>query len=157
MSPFANSLRALVDGGVEFILIGGAAAIVHGSARMTQDVDVVYARSDANIAALVKALGSLHPYLRGAPPGLPFVWDERTVRQGLNFTLQTDAGAIDLFGEIPGGRYEDLAPHTIEINAFGVQIRCLNLDWLIRVKRAAWRPKDLEAISELEAILDQQS
>jgi predicted nucleotidyltransferase len=157
MSSFANLLRALVDAGVDFILIGGAAAIVHGSARMTQDVDVVYARSDENIRAVVKAFGSLNPYLRGAPPGLPFVWDEKTVRQGLNFMLQTDAGAIDLFGEIPGGgRYEDMAPHTIEISAFGVQIRCLNLDWLIRVKRAAGRPKDLEAISELEAIREQQ-
>ncbi len=47
MSPFANILRALVDGGVELILIGGAAAIVHGSARMTQDVDVVYARQQS--------------------------------------------------------------------------------------------------------------
>jgi hypothetical protein len=105
-----------------------------------------------------RTLGPLNPYLRGAPPGLPFVWDVKSVRQGLNFTLQTDAGAVDLFGEIVGGgRYEDLAAHTIEINAFGLPIRCLNLDWLIRVKRAAGRPKDLEAISELEAILEQQS
>jgi predicted nucleotidyltransferase len=157
MSSFAAILRALVDEGVEFILVGGAAAIVHGSARMTQDIDVVYARDDANIINLVRALAPSRPYLRGAPAGLPFVWDEKTVRQGLNFTLQTNIGAIDLFGEIVGGgRYEDLASHTILIQAFGVEFRCLNLDWLIRVKRAAGRPKDLEAVSELQAILEQQ-
>ncbi len=76
---------------------------------------------------------------------------------GLNFTLQTVLGALDLLGEIVGGgRYADLLPHTIEVEVFGVRCRCLGLVALIRAKRAAGRPKDLEAIAELEAILEEQ-
>lgn len=155
ITDIAALLRALGSHGVRHVLVGGAAAVAHGSARLTQDVDVVYARDAGNVAALAKALGPLRPYLRGAPPGLPFVWDERTIRNGLNFTLQTELGAIDLLGEIVGGgRYEDLEPHSFEIEAFGVRCRILDLETLIRVKRAAGRPKDLEAIAELEAIRD---
>lgn len=157
ITDIAALLRALGSHGVRHVVVGGAAAVAHGSARLTQDVDVVYARDAANVAALVAALAPAHPYLRGAPPGLPFQWNERTVRNGLNFTLQTDVGAIDLLGEIVGGgRYEDLEPHSFEVEAFGVRCRILDLEKLIEVKRAAGRPKDLEAIAELEAIRDRR-
>jgi len=150
-------LRALAASEVRFILVGGAAAIAHGSSRLTQDVDVVYARDPANLARLAAALAPASPYLRGAPPGLPFALDERTLRMGLNFTLQTSLGAIDLLGEIVGGgRYEALLPHSTEIEAFGVKLRLLDLATLIEVKRAAGRPKDLEAIAELEVIRDRR-
>lgn len=150
-------LGALAAHGVRHLVVGGAAAVAHGSARLTQDVDVVYARDADNVARLVSALAPARPYLRGAPPGLPFQWSEQTIRNGLNFTLQTELGAIDLFGEIAGGgRYEDLEPHSLEVEAFGVPFRILDLDKLIEVKRAAGRPKDLEAIAELEAIRDRK-
>jgi len=73
-----------------------AAATAHGSARLTVDLDVVYRRTSENIARLVSALAPLQPYLRGAPPGLPFDWSEVTIRKGLNFTLTTKLGALDL-------------------------------------------------------------
>src|SRR3990170_2771584 len=94
MTDFAALLRCLSEAGVEFILVGGAAATAHGSARLTQDVDVVYRRSSANLARLVTALAGHAPYLRGAPPGLPFRWDARTLERGLNFTLTNDLEAI---------------------------------------------------------------
>jgi predicted nucleotidyltransferase len=157
VTDFAALLRRLAEAGVDFVLVGGAAATVHGSARLTLDLDVVYRRSPDNIVRVVRALAPHHAYLRGAPPGLPFIWDERTVERGLNFTLTTDLGAIDLLGEIVGGgRFEDLLPHTITIEVFGVTLRCLDLDRLIEVKRAAGRPKDLEAIAELEAIREER-
>ena len=68
---------------IRFILIGGWAAALHGSARTTLDVDVVYARDRENVRNLATALQPHSPYLRGAPAGLPFVWDERTIRNGL--------------------------------------------------------------------------
>lgn len=141
---------------VEFILIGGVAAGAHGSARVTFDLDVVYRRSRENIGRLVRALRDEAPYLRGAPPGLPFRFDEPTVRMGLNFTLSTKLGALDLLGEVVGGgTYEDLLPHSIEIETAGVRCRCADLPALITMKRAAGRPKDLEAIAELERILEE--
>ena len=96
------------------------------------------------------------PYLRGAPPGLPFKWDAQTFEAGLNFTLTTDLGLIDVLGEITGGgTFDELLPHSIVVEAFGVRCRCLDLPHLIHVKRAAGRPKDFEAIAELEALLEE--
>lgn len=157
MTDFAGLLRRLATAGVEFILVGGAAATAHGAARLTEDIDVVYRRSADNVDRLVAALLDLHPYPRGAPAGLPFRWDARTVRRGLNFTLVTDLGDLDLLGEIAGGgTYENLLPDCLTIELFGVACQCLGLERLIEVKRAAGRPKDLEAIAELEAILEQR-
>jgi hypothetical protein len=150
-------LRALRDAGVDLIVVGGVAATAHGSARGTMDLDLVYHRAPDNIGRLVAALGPLSPYLRGAPPGLPFRWDEATVLRGLNFTLTTTRGDLDLLGEITGGgSYEDLRPHTVELDIFGVSCRCLGLEKLIAVKRAAGRPKDLEAVAELEALWEER-
>ena len=157
MADFKALLRALSESGVEFVLVGGVAATVHGSTRLTAVVDVVYERSRDNLDRLALALAPYHPYLRGAPPGLPFRWDSQTLERGLNFTLTTDLGALDLLGEITGGgRYSDLLPHSIVIRVFGIECRCLGLDRLIDVKRAAGRPKDLEAIAELEAIREER-
>jgi len=153
MTDFEALLRALCAEGVRFIVIGGAAATAHGSARLTTDLDVIYARDADNIRRLVAALAPFKPYLRGAPPGLPFVWDERTVRHGLNFTLDTSAGPIDVLGEIvAGGGYEDLAPRSVTMELFGAPCLCLGIEALIANKRAVGRPKDLEAIAELELI-----
>lgn len=153
MTDFKALIEALVDSGVEFILVGGLAAIAHGSARLTQDIDVVYARHPKNLKRLAEALAAHQPYLRGAPPGLPFRWDAATLLHGLNFTLETSLGDIDLLGEITGGgRYEDLLPQSIELTIFERPVRCLDLEKLIETKRAAGRPKDLEAIAELEAL-----
>jgi hypothetical protein len=157
MTDFRTLISLLVNGSVEFILVGGAAATAHGSARLTEDLDIVYRRTPENVSRLVSALAPHGPYLRGAPAGLPFLWDERTIWQGLNFTLMTRLGALDLLGEITGGGgYDELLPHSIHIRLYGVECLCLDLEHLIHVKRAAGRPKDLETIAELEAILEEQ-
>jgi hypothetical protein len=146
-------LKILRQAEVELIVVGGVAATIHGSARLTQDLDVVYRRTPENLRRLASALRDHSPYLRGAPPGLPFLWDEETIWRGLNFTLTTDLGDLDLLGEITGGGvYEDLLPDSRPVAAFGIEFYCLILTRLIQVKRAAGRPKDLEAISELEAL-----
>jgi hypothetical protein len=160
MTQLEQLLRALYEARVEFIVVGGVAARAHGSSRLTDDRDISYARTPATLARLGAALGPLNPYLRGAPPGLPFEWSVATLRAGLNFTLTTSAGAIDLLGEITGGGpYEDLLAHTLPITIFGCDLQLLDLPWLVRVKRAAGRPKDLEVIAELEAlqeVIDEQ-
>jgi len=150
-------LQALVKAQVEFIVVGGVSASAHGSARSTSDLDVVYRRTPDNIAKLAAILKPFHPYLRGAPPGLPFLWDGDAIRRGLNFTLTTDLGDLDLLGELTGGgTYERLFPFSAPVRIAGADCRCLGLEKLIEVKRAAGRPKDLEVIAELEALREER-
>ena len=158
MGPnFKEILPLLLRNRVDFIVVGGGAAIVHGSARATYDVDLLYARDPDNIRNLVAALRPHQPYLRGAPAGLPFLWDERTIQAGLNFTLTLDLGDLDLLGEVTGGgTYEQLLPCTQEVTAFGVSCRVVTLERLIQLKRAAGRPKDLDALAELQALLEER-
>jgi hypothetical protein len=150
-------LRTLYAGGVEFIVIGGIAGALHGAARVTYDVDVVYRRTPENIRRLVAALRPFEPYLRGALRGLPFRFDEPTVKLGLNFTLQTTIGDLDVLGEVAGGGfYEDPLAHSVVNDARGYELRVVDLPTLIHIKRAAGRPEDFEAIAELEAILEER-
>jgi predicted nucleotidyltransferase len=158
MTDYNKILGLLVSAGVEFIIVGGAAATAHGSARLTEDLDIVYSRGKDNIKRLVDALAPLRPQLRGATENLSFQWDEETIRKGLNFTLTISAGWLDLLGEITlGGGFEQLLPDAVELNVFGNKCLCLGLKRLIEVKRAAARRKDFEAIAELQVILEEQA
>jgi hypothetical protein len=143
----------LVEQRVEFVVIGGLAMIAHGSAYLTRDLDVCYSRTPANLAALVAALQPLHPYQRGAPPGLPFRFDVPTLQAGLNFTLCTDHGDLDLLGEVSGlGAYPQVFAQSEEWTLYGLTIRILSLDGLIAAKRAAARGKDQQHLLELEEL-----
>jgi len=105
----------------------------------------------------VAALEDYRPYLRGAPPGLPFQWERATLERGFNFTLTTSLGDIDLLGEIPGGgSFADLKTGAIVLDLFDTRCLCLSLPQLILAKRAAGRPKDLEVLAELEAIEEER-
>jgi hypothetical protein len=156
-TDFRRLIETLARARVEFIIVGGIAATLHGAARATLDLDVVYARNAGNVERLVAALAPLRPYLRGAPPGLPFSFDAATVNRGLNFTLDTTLGALDLLGEIVGGGgYDSLVPYTEEVELFGHACRAVTLEKLTELKRAAGRPKDHESLAELEALLERR-
>jgi hypothetical protein len=157
VTDFGRLLAALTGSGVEFIVIGGFAATAHGSAHLTVDLDIVYRRTADNIRRLADALAPLRPYLRGAPPGLPFTFDVDTIECGLNFTLATTAGDLDVLGEATGGgTYDALKPHSDMRQLLGLECRFVDLAMLIHLKRAAGRPKDLERIAELEALRQEQ-
>jgi hypothetical protein len=157
VTDFARLLEALAGNAVEFVVIGGFAATAHGSAHITVDLDIVYRRTAENARRLASALEPLEPYLRGAPPGLPFRFDAETIGRGLNFTLATIAGDLDAIGEATGGgTYEALLPRSEQRQLFGLDILFVDLETLIRLKRAAGRPKDLERIAELEAIREER-
>lgn len=152
-TDFTLILRTLAEAHIDFIVVGAVAAIAQGIILTTEDVDVVYARSPENFQRVVAALAPFQPYLRGAPPGLPFHLDEHTLRNGLNFTFETMIGNVDLLGEISGGgRFEQLLPFAEMKSAFGVQFLSVGLDKLILLKRAAGRPKDFEMVARLEAL-----
>jgi len=153
---FREQLEILCRAGVEFIVIGGVAALAHGAARVTYDLDIVYGRSRDNIDRLIDALKNLEPYLRGAPPGLPCRWDASTIEHGLNFTLTTTKGPFDLLGEVAaGGTFDELVPFSTWKEVYGFRCRCVTLPKLIELKVAAGRPKDFEAIAELEALMEE--
>ena len=157
MTDFAGLLKRLREADVRFVLVGGFPPTIHGSPRTTVDLDIVYARDSDNLSRLSQALAPLSPYLRGAPRGLPFRLDVPTLAHGLNFTLTTDLGDLDLLGEAAGdGTYENLSKHTMTLNVFGLEVQVVTLEQLIHLKRAAGRARDLEAVAELEALLEEQ-
>jgi hypothetical protein len=154
MIDMEKAICVLLDSQVEFVLIGGAAMVAHGSARLTRDADVCYQRTPENIRRLASAVAPCHPRLRGAPEGLPFHFDEET-----NFTLTADLGDLDFLGEVAGlGNFESVRKSSETMQLFGRDCKVLSLDGLIRrAKRAAGRPRDLEAVKELEALRELQS
>src|SRR5262245_50757365 len=114
-------LRQLAKEKVDYVVIGGIAMTARGCAHVTDDLDICYRRTPSNLAAIAAALAPLHPYLRGAPPGLPFRLDVPTLQAGLNFTLITDQGALDLLGEVSGvGTYDDVFAHSTEEDLYGL-------------------------------------
>lgn len=152
---FETAVQALCDGGVDFVIIGGVAATLHGSAMVTYDLDVCYSRAASNLRRLKEALAPFHPRPRGIPGSLPFIWDEATLRNVSVLTLETDIGEIDLLAEVAGlGAFEQVKAHSARVEAFGREIDALDLRGLIQAKRAAGRPKDLAALAELESLLE---
>ncbi len=126
---------------------------LHGSAHLTRDIDFVYARHQSNMEALVKSLAPFRPILRGAPADLPFRWDRRTLELGLNFTLTTELGDLDLLGNAPGAPpYVELRERAEVMNVGGLAVPVASLEDLISMKRAANRPKDRDHVRELEAL-----
>jgi hypothetical protein len=133
------------------------AAIVHGSARVTYVIDVLYNREADNLGRLASSLAPFFPYPRGAPKGLPFEWSKNTLQHGCNFTLVTTLGDIDLLGLVPGnGTYETILPNSQPITLAGSTFPVVSLSDLIHLKTAAGRPKDLEALAELEILMRQK-
>lgn len=152
-TSFPKLLEVLTQGQVDFIVVGGVAVVAHGHSRMTKDLDICYSRELANLDRLANALSPFDPYLRGAPPGLPFVLDSRTLRSGLNFTLRTKLGDIDLLGELTGvGTYSDIVGRASPMRLFGQDIKIIHIDDLERAKQAAGRPQDLFDLEALRII-----
>jgi hypothetical protein len=146
-------LRLLVERGVDFVVIGGIAAVLHGSARNTFDLDICLAGDDANLAALGDVLTSLGARLKGVSEEVPFVPDARTLRQIEVLTLVTSLGELDVLARPSGApAYEELRRHADRYDLGGFNVSVASVDDLIAMKQAAGRPKDLLDIEELETI-----
>jgi predicted nucleotidyltransferase len=157
MTAVEDLLRNLITGQVNFILVGAYAAIAHGSQQRTDDVDICHERTTVNYKKLMTVLKPLHPRPIDLPSVLKVPFDESSRAQGTNFTLLTDAGRLDLLGELSGvGSYRDLLPNSVLIDIAGVACRIASLADIIRSKEAANRPKDRLALPELRALLDAQ-
>jgi hypothetical protein len=145
----------LVRHDVDFVVIGGVAAIGHGSQRTTQDVDFVASTDADNLARLEAALAELDAQLWGVDAQLLGIeLDARTLAEGGNFTLVTRAGGLDFFNEVPGGGpYEEVRARSVIADlGDGLQVRVAGIDDLLAMKRAAGRPRDLQDIATLTHI-----
>jgi predicted nucleotidyltransferase len=157
-SSTLNLIRRLNDQGIEFVVIGGIAAIVHGSARVTYDLDVCAPVDHGTCVKVVTAVSDLHPRFRSRPD-LPVVTpDNSNLRDLKNLYLRTDEIMLDVLGEVAGvGTFADCLRESEMLDFHGIQCRVLKLEALLRAKKAAGRDKDLMAIPELEALLRLQS
>ncbi len=151
---FEQIIAALVAAGVRFVVVGGVAATIHGSARLTNDIDICYDSAPDNVEALVRLLRRWHSHLREVGPGLPFTLDVRALRATPVMTLTTDLGNIDLLDRISGvGSYADALAVSEPVRLDQLEFRALTLPALIAAKRATGRAKDREHLIELEALL----
>jgi len=153
MVEFEPAIKSLTEADVDFVIIGGVAISVHSSGYVTKDLDFCYLRTTKNLKNIISAFARFEPRLRGFPKDLPFVWDERTLQNGTNFTLETSIGEIDMLGEVAGvGNYEAVKNESISTKIYGCEVRVLTIEGLIKAKRAAGRVKDLLVLPELEAL-----
>ncbi len=139
--------------GVDFVVIGGIASVLHGSARNTFDLDICVAVEAANLKALAAVLGELQARLRGVDDDVPFVADERTLRQVEVLTLVTTLGELDVLARPAGApNYAQLRRRAERFDIGGVVVSVAGIDDLIAMKRAAGRAKDVADVEELETI-----
>jgi predicted nucleotidyltransferase len=151
---YEEIIKALVAARVRFVVIGGVAATIQGSARFTNDIDICYDTADDNIQRLVALLSGWNANQRGVEPGRPFVFYERAFRNTPVKTLTTDKGDIDVLDVVPGvGDYAAVLKASEVVEIGGVEFSSLRLEALIASKRAVRRPKDVEQLIELEALL----
>ena len=157
MIQLFEAVQILARADVEFVIVGGVALRSHGSAYLTQDLDICYSRSRTNLERITDALRPLKPRPRGFPEDLPFIWDWSTLQNGTNFTFATSLCDIDLLGEVAGiGTYDDVLEQSIEVDLEGSSINILSIDGLIKAKETAGRPKDEAGLRELYALREAQ-
>jgi hypothetical protein len=149
-------LGALDRHGVDFVVVGGLAGLVHGSSYPTYDLDVAYSRDRSNLRRLAAALQEIGVTLRGASPDLPFQLDVQTLSNGANFTFDTEFGSFDILGDIAGIKnYEELRRDARIEQIAGLEVRIASLDHLIAMKRAANRTKDQLMVVEYVQLADE--
>jgi hypothetical protein len=152
-NPFVTLLGRLAEAQVNFVVVGGFAGVTYGCTYTTQDVDICCDFSPTNLLRLNRALADLHPVHRMMPARKPLELTEQSVASFSNLYLDTDLGQLDCLSQISGvGDYASVAMASIEVEAEGVRLRILGIDALISAKKAMNRPRDREAIIQLEAI-----
>lgn len=153
MDPLFQILKRLTDHGVEYVLVGGMAAVVHGSDVLTRDVDVCAPLDLPNLERIVAALRGLNPKFRFRPDRMPLYEDPARLVGFKNLNLVTDAGVIDILGELSGvGGFGDLNGKTVQARVGELTCRMLDLDTLILAKQTAGRQKDIEGVKHLEVM-----
>jgi predicted nucleotidyltransferase len=151
-----QALRTMNEYGVEFVVIGGIAGRLWGSPTVTNDLDICYRRTPDNLVCLADALNSIHARLRGVDDQVSFRLEPVTLANGDSFTFVTDSGNLDVLGTPSGTTgYDDLIRTADEVDLDDLTVNVCGLEDLIRMKRAAARPKDLIEVEVLAAVRDE--
>ena len=149
---FICLLKRLCDGNVDFVIVGGFAGVVHGCTYVTQDIDICCDFSAENLLRMQKALFDLHPVHRMTPNRQKLDLSRQNCIEFKNLYLDTDWGQLDCLSFINGlGDYQSVKPASEVIDVEGLQLHILSLEALIKAKKAMNRPRDKEAILQLEA------
>lgn len=155
--PLVRLIAELSDAGVEFIVVGGAAAVLQNAPIVTEDVDIVHRRTEENITRLTGVLERLDAYFRGDPARRKLRPRASDFAGHGHILLQTELGKLDVLCEISGQRgYEELVDHTVQVGDGALVFRVLDLPMLIRVKAEANRPKDRLVLPILLATLEER-
>jgi hypothetical protein len=151
MTDLNNLLKILLDSEIDFVLIGGFAAVLHGSSQVTQDLDVALVLSAENIEKLRHTLRGYHPKHRMNPGFQPSLDEIPRPGESLNnLYLKTDLGILDILSEVkPIGDFNKVKANAIKVTLFNRPCKVISLDDLIEVKGAMNRPKDRSTLSEL--------
>jgi predicted nucleotidyltransferase len=150
-------LQRLCDAGVDFVIVGGFAATLHGSSLVTRDLDVCAILSSENVEKLRAALRDLQPTHRLTPQKLSFLDNPDPGVKVRNLYLRTDFGPVDILSSILGvGDFDRVRVASIEVELFGRSCRVISLDDLIQAKEALGRDKDILAVKELRAVRETQ-
>lgn len=150
---FLNLLQRLVRTGVDFVIVGGYAGVVHGCVYVTQDLDICSDFSPANLLALQEAVSDLHPVHRMTPGRRPLELTPDSAPRFGNLYLDTDLGRLDCLSRIDGiGDYERVKQASEAVGVEGMELRVLTISALIKAKEAMHRPRDGEALRQLKAI-----
>jgi len=152
-SDLFNLLERLVNAGVDFVIIGGFADVVHGCTYVTQDIGICCDFKPATMLALQKAISDLHPVHRMTPGRKKLELTEQTCGQFNNLYLDTDIGQLDCLSFIDGlGDYGEVRRESELIEVEEIKMRVLSVDALIKTKKSMNRLRDKEAVLQLEAI-----
>ena len=153
---FLEILKVLTEHEVDFIIVGGVCAVLHGAPVTTFDLDLVHSRSQENLGRLMSALEKLDAYYRGRgdqrlTPGLSHLSSPG------HQLLMTKAGPLDLLGTIGiGHSYEDLLEHAVELEVDDLRLRLLDLKTLIKIKKETVSEKDKVVIPILQRTLEER-
>jgi predicted nucleotidyltransferase len=143
-------LRQLVSARVDFVVIGGIAMVLHGSARNTRDLDIAFGPGKTNLQRLGEVLMSLDARLRDVERPLPFVPDARTLKNVQLLTLATSEGWLDVHQSVAGAEdYSALRKRASRMEVGGFTVLVASHDDLIRMKRLAGRNVDHGDLREL--------
>jgi hypothetical protein len=149
-------LHALNEHEVDYVVIGGLAGIAQGSVLPSFDLDIAYARDDANLNRLAEVLTEIGATLRGAPGNLPFTPDVRTLRNGSRFTFETPYGSFDILSDPSGApKYPQLKNAAVTTQIDGEEVLVASLDHLIAMKESTGRYKDQYMAKEYRTLADE--